>query len=193
MNTYEKEQLFTDKYGDYLMKQVANSFYNEPIIKRITDKNEQIEGIDYEFWKKPNGKRSKIEKADIKLDYYDNNNFCFELDQQYTGIGEKSWIEHDGDIWIIYFKIARKKCYIYKLQDLKDYRYTIRFADRKIFETNRKVDGKPGHFKNFRLDELPVHHIVDISLDTLKNDAYKNDSLLETKISWPDKDLYMEN
>lgn len=186
MNTYEAEQAVTDKYGDAIMCQVAASFYDKFKIERVFDKETQVSGVDYFLCKDAPG-RCIPQKVDIKYDYYANHNFAFELDQQYNGIGEQSWIEHDDDIWIVYFKIYLRKAYVFRTKDLKDFRNTNLFKLRTVFETNRKVNGKPGHYKNFRLDELPIHHVVDISLMV---NPFENDHLLDTKKSWKDEELY---
>ena len=46
MNTYEKEQAFTDRYGDSLMRQIAASFGCTGF-SRVTDKETQVQGVDY--------------------------------------------------------------------------------------------------------------------------------------------------
>ena len=190
MNTYEMEQAFTNVYGDSLMRQVAASFGCDNI-ERVTDKETQVKGVDYYIWKKSTTGRSIKNPVDIKIDYYDNENFAFELDQQYTGVGEKSWIEHDGNILIAYFKVAKKQVWIYKLSDLQDFMNSNLFNKRTTFETNRVVNGKKGHFKNFRYTELPLHHVVDVSL--FYNPFTDDKTLLQTKSSLLDAVLYKDN
>ena len=190
MNTYEQEQAFTDRYGVSLMRQVAVSFGCDNI-ERVTDRETQIKGVDYYIWKKSTGIRSIKNPVDIKIDYYDNENFAFELDQQYEGVGEKSWIEHSGDIWIAYFKVSLKQVWIYKLSDLQNFMNSSLFKNRATFETNRTVNGKKGHFKNFRYNELPLHHVVDVSL--FYNPFTDDRTLLQTKSSLSDEVLYKEN
>lgn len=186
MNTYNAEQEFTDKYGDILMRCVANSFYDKFNIERVTDKETQVKGVDYFFWKQTDGRVIK-QKADIKIDYYVNDNFALELTQQYTGVGEQSWLWHDGDIYIVYFKVCKRRAYIYKLSDLQEFTKTDLFKNRKSMKTIRTVNGKAGLFKNFRLDELPLHHTVNIDL---MYNPFESDPLLETKRSLPDSYLY---
>lgn len=190
MNTYEQEQAFTNVYGDALMRQVAASFGCDNI-ERVTDKETQVKGVDYYFWKKSTTMRSVKNPVDIKIDYYDNENFVFELDQQYTGVGEKSWIEHDGNIWIAYFKVSKKQVWIYKLSDLQDFMNSGLFKNRVAFETNRTVKGKKGHFKNFRYTELPLHHVVDVSF--FYNPFTDDKALLQTKSGLLDSVLYRDN
>ncbi len=185
-NTYDLEKTFTDRYGDILMRQVAASFYDTYDIERVIDKETQVKGVDYYFWKDAPGRFIK-QKADIKIDFYENNNFALELSQQYQGIGEQSWLWHDGDIYIVYFKVFKRRAYIYKLSDLQEFTKTDLFKNRKEMKTIRTVNGKPGIFKNFRLDELPLHHIVDISLMV---NPFETDDLLKTKRSLPDSYLY---
>lgn len=189
MNTYDVEQQFTDKYGTMLMNQVAQSFYDKFVIERVVDKETQISGVDYFFWKQTEGRCIK-QKADIKIDFYENDNFAFELTQQYQGIGEQSWLWHDGEIWIVYFKLCKRRAYIYKLSDLQEFTKTNLFKNRKSMKTIRTVNGKPGTFKNFKLDELPLHHTVDISLMI---NPFETDKILETKKSLPDEALYTNN
>lgn len=189
MNTYDKEKAFTDVYGDSLMRQVAASFGCDNV-ERVEDRDTQIKGVDYYIWKASSGRSIKM-PVDIKIDYYRNENFAFELDQQYAGVGEKSWIEHDGDIWIAYFKVAKRQVWVYKLSDLQTFMNKPLFLSRATFETNRTVNGKAGHFKNFRYDELPLHHIVDVSM--FYNPFTDDKTLLETKSSVSESELYKWN
>lgn len=186
MNTYEREQAFTDRYGEALMRQIAYSFGCTKY-QRVTDKETQVQGVDYFMWK-DGCIRTIKQKVDLKIDYYENMNAVIELDQQYTGVGEKSWIEHDGDIWVAYFKVAQRCVYIYKTSDLQKFMETETFKKRKTFETNRKVNGKAGHFKNFLLDELPIHHVVNIEM--FYNPFEYDKELLNTKVSLLDGVLY---
>ena len=186
MTEYDKEQAFTDRYGDALMRTVAASFGCNNI-ERVTDRDTQIRGVDYYMWR--SAPRSIKQEVDIKIDHYANNNFVFECTQQYNGIGEASWAEHNDDIWIAYFKIALKKVYIFRLGDLKAFRNSDVFAERKLFETNIRINGKPATFKNFRLEELPIHHVVDVEL--FYNPFTDDRSLLEVKESLSDIQLYM--
>lgn len=185
-NTYNIEQAFTDKYGDSFISQVAASFYPNFGIERVVDRETQISGVDYYFWKKAEGRQIK-HKVDLKLDFYENDNFALETEQQYTGKGAESWLWHDGNIWICYFKVAQRKCYVYKLSDLQEFTNTDVYKNRKEMKTIRTVNGKAGTFKNFRLDELPIHHIVDISLFV---NPFDTDEILKTKRSLPDSYLY---
>jgi hypothetical protein len=189
MNTYEQEQALTDKYGTLIMNQIASSFYDKFKIERVTDKETQVKGVDYFFWKDTNERVIK-QKIDLKFDYYENENFAFETHQQYTGIGEQSWIHHDGDIWVAYFKIYQRKVYLIKTADLQDFMNTDLYKNRKVFETNRKVNGKAGGFKNFRFEELPVDRIIKVDLAV---NPFETDDLLRTKSSLFDAVLYRNN
>lgn len=186
MNTYDNEQLFTDKYGDILMRQVAASFFDKFGIERVTDKDTQVSGVDYFFWKKTDGRTIK-QKVDIKLDFYENDSFVYELYQQYDGIGKESWINHNPDTWIVYFKICKRKAYLIKIRDLIEFSKTKLFEKRKTFNTIRKVNGNAGGFKMFRFSELPIDRIVNISLTV---NPFESDSVLETKKSLPDYKIY---
>lgn len=186
MDTYSQEQALTDKYGTTLMNQIAATFYDKFKIERVTDKETQIKGIDYYFWKDTDERVIK-QKVDIKFDFYANNNFACETWQQYSGVGEQSWIHHDGDIYIAYFKIYQRKVYLIKTSALQEFMNTDLYKNRKIFETNRKVNGKAGGFKNFRFEELPVDRIIPISLMA---NPFENDKLLTTKNSLLDAVLY---
>lgn len=187
MNTYENEQAFTDRYGNSLVGMIARSFGCQHF-ERVTDRETQIQGVDYWIWKDQTpGRRCIKTPIDLKIDYYENENFAFELDQQYSGVGEKSWIEHNGNIYVAYVKIALRQVWIYKTEDLQKFMNTDCFKCRKVFETNRTVNGKAGHFKNFRLDELPVHHTIDVSFFY---NPFEADNLLKTKPSMSDSKLY---
>jgi hypothetical protein len=187
MNTYEREQALTDKYGDMIMNQIASSFYDKSNIERVTDKETQVKGVDYYFWKQTANERVIKQKVDLKFDYWENSNFVFETHQQYTGIGEQSWIYHDRDIWVAYFKIYQRKVYLIKTADLQDFMNTDVYKNRKVFETERKVNGKSGGFKNFKFEELPVDRIIKIDLAV---NPFETDNLLETKSSLLDAVLY---
>lgn len=186
MNTYEQEQALTDKYGTLIMSQIASSFYDKFKIERVADKETQVQGVDYFFWKDTNERAIK-QKVDLKFDFYENSNFAFETHQQYTGIGEESWVQHDGDIWVAYFKIYQRKVYLIKTSELQKFMNTDLYKNRKIFETNRKVNGKAGGFKNFRFEELPIDHIIKVNLSV---NPFETDDLLKTKSSLFDAVLY---
>ena len=189
MNTYEHESALTDKYGTVIMNQIASTFYDKFNIERVTDKETQVKGVDYFFWKDTEGRAIK-HKVDLKFDFYENNNMAFEEYQQYSGVGEQSWVHHDSDIWVAYFKIAQRKVYLMKTSDLQEFMNTETYKNRKMFETNRKVNGKAGGFKNFRFDELPVDRIIKIELMI---NPFESDALLKTKSSLLDAVLYKDN
>lgn len=190
MDTYSQEQALTDKYGTTIMTQVATTFYDKFYIERVLDKETQIKGIDYFFWKDAANERVIRQKVDIKFDFYENSNMVFEEWQQYSGVGEQSWIHHDGDIWICYFKIYQRKVYLIKTSALQEFMNTDLYKNRKIFETNRKVNGRAGGFKNFRFEELPVDRIIKIDLMV---NPFESDDLLTTKSSLLDSVLYRDN
>lgn len=186
MNTYEREQALTDKYGDVVMSQIAATFWDYFKIERVTDRETQIKGVDYYIWKDTTGRCIKV-PVDIKYDFYANNNFALETHQQYEGIGEQSWVHHNGDIWVAYFKLFQRKVYLIKTSALQEFMNTDTYKKRKMFETNRKVNGRAGGFKNFRFDELPVDRIIKIDLMI---NPFETDSLLEVKSSLMDAVLY---
>lgn len=186
MNTYEQEQALTDKYGTIIMNQIAASFWDNFKIERVTDKETQVKGVDYWMWKNTDGRCIKV-PVDIKFDFYENSNFAMETHQQYSGIGEQSWVHHSGDIYVAYFKIFQRKVYLIKTSDLQDFMNTDLYKNRKVFETNRKVNGKAGGFKNFLFSELPIDRIIPISLMT---NPFETDDLLKTKSSLFDAILY---
>lgn len=185
-NTYETEQQFTDKYGTLLMNQVAQSFYDKFAIERVVDRETQIAGVDYYFWKQAEGRCIK-QKCDIKIDFYENDSFVLELYQQYQGVGRESWINHSPDIWIVYLKVYKRKAYLIKISDLLEFSKTELFKKRKAFDTVRKVDGNAGSFKMFHFSELPIDRIVNIDLSY---NPFEQDPLLETKQSLPDYKIY---
>lgn len=189
MNTYEHESALTDKYGTVIMNNIASTFYDKFKIERVTDKETQVKGVDYFFWKDTEGRAIK-HKVDLKFDFYENNNMAFEIYQQYSGVGEQSWVHHDGDIFVAYFKIAQRKVYLMKTSELQEFMETETYKKRKMFETNRKVNGKAGGFKNFMFSELPVDRIIKIDLMV---NPFESDKLLETKSSLMDAVLYKYN
>lgn len=190
MNEYQKEQLLTDRYGDTIMHQIAATYFDKHNIERVTDRETQIKGIDYYFSKKTTGRAIK-QMVDLKYDTYENENFVFELDTQYIadGIHDASWVNHNGDILIAYFKIYQRKVYIIKLSELQEFMKTELFTKRKVFETNFRINGKPAHFKNFKFEELPVDRIIPISL---MQNPFEMDNLLDTKSSTLQGLLYQE-
>lgn len=185
-NTYQQEQALTDKYGTTIMNQIAATFWDKFCIERVTDKETQVKGIDYYIWKDTSGRAIKI-PVDIKFDFYENSNFALETHQQYEGIGAQSWVHHSGDIWVAYFKIYQRKVYLIKTSELQDFMNTDLYKNRKEFETNRKVNGKSGGFKNFRFEELPVDRIIKVDLAV---NPFETDDLLKTKSSLFDAVLY---
>lgn len=190
MNTYTIEQMITDKYGDKIIGAIARSYFDKYATERVTDRETQIAGIDYFFWRtdaRENNTRAVKYKIDLKLDFYENNNFALELYQQYSGIGEQSWVHHDPDIIIGYYKVYLRKCFLIKLADLQEFMKTDTFKKRRTFYTNRQINGKAGGFKNFSMDELPVMKVIDIQLT---NGPFDIDSLLETRPSLPASVLY---
>lgn len=189
MNTYEQEQALTDKYGTVLMNQIAATFFDKFHIERVTDKETQVQGVDYFFWKDTEVRAIK-HKVDLKFDFYENNNMVIEEYQQYQGVGEQSWVHHDSDIWVAYFKIAQRKVYLIKTSALQEFMETETYKKRKMFETNRKINGKAGGFKNFRFDELPVDRIIKVELMI---NPFESDALLKTKSSLLDAVLYKDN
>lgn len=188
MNTYEAEQALTDKYGDVVVSQIAATFWDGFKVERVTDRETQIKGVDYYMWKDVAGRSIKV-PVDIKFDYYENRNIVLEEYQQYEGKGEESWIHHSGDIYVAYFKISQRKVYLMKTSDLQKFIETETYKKRKLFNTNRTVNGKKGGFRNFRPDELPVDRIIPISLMI---NPFENDKLLETKSSLIDAVLYRD-
>lgn len=189
MNTYEHESALTDKYGTVIMNNIAATFYDKFKIERVTDKETQVKGVDYFFWKDTEGRAIK-HKVDLKFDFYENNNMAFEEYQQYSGVGRESWVHHDGDTLVAYFKIAQRKVYLMKTSALQEFMETEIYKKRKLFETNRKVNGVAGGFKNFRFDELPVDRIIKIELMI---NPFESDVLLKTKSSLLDAVLYKDN
>ena len=187
MNTYEQEQALSDRYGIIIMNQIAATFYDKFCIKRVTDRETQLKGVDYFFFKKTANEQVTKQKVDLKFDYYENENFVFETHQQYTGIGEQSWVYHDRDILVAYFKIYQRKVYLMKTSDLQDFMNTDTYKNRKVFETTRKVNGKSGGFKNFKFEEIPVDRIIKIDLAV---NSFETDNLLKTKPSFSDEVLY---
>lgn len=188
MNTYEQEQALTDKYGDVVVSQIAATFWDNFKIERVTDRETQIKGVDYYMWKNTTGRSIKI-PIDIKFDFYENHNIVLEEYQQYTGVGEESWLHHSGDIYVAYFKIYQRKVYLIKTSDLQKFMETDAYKKRKMFNTNRTVNGKAGAFRNFLPEELPVNRIIPISLMI---NPFENDQLLSTKSSLLDSVLYRD-
>lgn len=186
MNTYEQESYITDKYGTVIMNHIAATFYDKFKIERVTDKDTQVKGVDYFFWKDTEGRAIK-HKVDLKFDFYENDSLVYELYQQYSGVGRESWVHHDPDILVAYFKICKRKAYLIQLKDLIKFSETELFKKRKTFNTVRKVNGNTGGFKMFRFSELPIDRIVNISLMA---DPFNTDYLLTTKKSLPDYKIY---
>lgn len=188
-NTYLKEQELTDRFGDMIFSLLRN-YFNYTDYERVTDKERQVAGIDFILERKspdnPNARVLKKE-CDLKFDFYDNENFVYELTQQYSGIGEKSWVEHNDNIWIAYYKLSQHKIYMIQLKTLKEWAESSEvFKNRLENVTNRKVDGKAGTFKNFRLSEIPWEYEIPANHLAL----YIKEPLKE---SWPDSELYKDN
>src|SRR5574344_2652871 len=131
-NEYLTEQELTDRYGDMIMKKVATSVY-----KRCCSKDEQIKGADYLFPR----------RADIKFDYYKNDNIVIEDYNSQWKEHSESWLWHgdDSDI-VVYVKMSKSVAIIFTKEELREFTKTETYKKR----IGIKAKNSQTTFKNFR-------------------------------------------
>ena len=117
---------------------------------------------------------------DFKIDCYDNKNNIVIEENQVSGT---NWIDElDDNSFIAYVKINKKAAFCWSVEQLKEFRKTATYKNRKSFTAWSNTA-----FKNFRLSEMPDYFILKFDttplLKYLKNDKYGEEKYIDIKQS----------
>lgn len=112
---------------------------------------------------------------DFKIDCYDNNNIVMEINQ----VSGTNWLDElDDNSFIAYVKLNKKAAFCWSIEQLKEFRKTSTYKNRKSFTAWSDTT-----FKNFRLSEMPDYFILKFDttplLKYLKNDKYGEDKYID--------------
>lgn len=116
---------------------------------------------------------------DFKIDCYDNNNIVMEINQ----VSGTNWLDElDDNSFIAYVKLNKKAAFCWSIEQLKEFRKTSTYKNRKSFTAWSDTT-----FKNFRLSEMPDYFILKFDttplLKYLKNDVYGDEKYIDIKQS----------
>ena len=151
-----------------------NSFANNIKIKEVFNNL-----LDNKVWIKYNGKQAQQKigdffytvigkNFDFKIDCYNNNNIVIEQNQ----ISGTNWIDElDNNSFIAYVKINTGIAFCWSVEQLKEFRKTSTYINRKSFKAWSNTT-----FKNFKPVEMPVCFMLKFDtsslLGFLKEDKY---------------------
>ena len=141
--------------------------------------------LDNKVWIKYNGKQAQqkigdffctvIGKSfDFKIDCYNNGNIVIEQNQ----VSGTNWIDElDDNSFIAYVKINIGIAFCWSVKQLKEFRKTSTYKNRKSFTAWSNTT-----FKNFRLSEMPVYFMLKFDtfslLGFLKEDKYGDEKYI---------------
>lgn len=144
--------------------------------------------LDSKVWIKHSGKQAQqkigdffytvlCKNIDFKIDCYDNNNIVIEQNQ----ISGTNWLDElDDNSFIAYVKLNKKAAFCWSVKQLKEFRNTSTYKNRKTFTAWSETT-----FKNFRLSEMPDYFILKFDttplLGYLKNDKYGEEKYIDIK------------
>ena len=159
-----------------------NSFENNIKVKEVFNNL-----LDNKVWIKRNGKQEQqkigdffytvIGKSfDFKIDCYDNKNNIVIEENQVSGT---NWIDElDDNSFIAYVKINIGVAFCWSVKQLKEFRKTAIYKNRKSFTAWSNTT-----FKNFRLSEMPDCFMLNFDttplLKYLKNDVYGDEKYID--------------
>lgn len=142
--------------------------------------------LDNKVWIKHSGKQAQQKigdffytvigkNFDFKIDCYDNNNIVMEINQ----VSGTNWLDElDDNSFIAYVKLNKKAAFCWSIEQLKEFRKTSTYKNRKSFTAWSNTT-----FKNFRLSEMPDCFILKFNttplLKYLKNDVYGEDKYID--------------
>lgn len=114
---------------------------------------------------------------DFKIDCYDNDNIVLEENQ----VSNTNWIDElDDNSFIAYVKINIGVAFCWSIKQLKEFRKTSTYKNRKRF-----IAWSNTTFKNFRLSEMPDCFMLNFDttplLKYLKNDKYGDEKYIDIK------------
>ena len=143
--------------------------------------------LDKKVWIKHDGKQAQqkigdffytvIGKSfDFKIDCYNNKNNIVIEENQVSGT---NWIDElDDNSFIAYVKINIGVAFCWSAKQLKEFKKTSTYKNRKSFTAWSKTT-----FKNFRLSEMPDYFMLKFDtsslLGFLKEDKYGNEKYID--------------
>lgn len=140
--------------------------------------------LDPNVWIKHEGRQAQLKvgdfyyatlgkNIDFKIDCYNNRNNIVLEENQLSGT---NWIDElDDDTFIAYVKINNGGCFCWSVKQLKEFRKTAKYRNRKSFKAWSGTT-----FKNFRLAEMPQCMILMFDTSSLKG-YLKEDKYGDTK------------
>ena len=113
---------------------------------------------------------------DFKIDCYNNKNNIVIEENQVSGT---NWIDElYNNSFIAYVKLNKKAAFCWSVEQLKEFRKTSTYKNRKSFKAWSNTT-----FKNFRLSEMPDYFILKFDtsslLGFLKEDKYGDDKYID--------------
>ena len=158
-----------------------NSFENNIKVKEVFNNL-----LDNKVWIKYNVKQAQQKigdfyytvigkNFDFKIDCYNNGNIVIEENQ----VSGTNWIDElDNNSFIAYVKINIGSAFCWSVEQLKEFRKTATYKNRKSFTAWSNTT-----FKNFRLSEMPDYFILKFDttplLGFLKEDKYGEDKYID--------------
>ena len=143
--------------------------------------------LDKKVWIKHDGKQAQQKigdffytvigkNFDFKIDCYDNKNNIVIEENQVSGT---NWIDElDDNSFIAYIKINTGAAFCWSVKQLKEFRKTSIYKNRKSFTAWSNTT-----FKNFRLSEMPDCFILKFDTSSLscylKEDKYGQDKYID--------------
>ena len=115
---------------------------------------------------------------DFKIDCYNNNNNIVIEENQISGT---NWLDElDPNSFIAYVKINKKAAFCWSIKQLKEFRNTSTYKNRKSFTAWSNTT-----FKSFRLSEMPDYFILKFDTSSLqcflKQDKYGEEKYINIK------------
>ena len=115
---------------------------------------------------------------DFKIDCYNNNNNIVIEENQISGT---NWLDElDPNSFIAYVKINKKAAFCWSVKQLKEFRNTSTYKNRKSFTAWSNTT-----FKSFRLSEMPDYFILKFDTSSLqcflKQDKYGDEKYIDIK------------
>lgn len=115
---------------------------------------------------------------DFKIDCYNNMNNIVLEEKQLSGT---NWIDElDENSIIAYVKVNTGYCFCWSVKQLKDFRNTLVYKNRKSFKAWSETT-----FKNFKLEEMPecfMYYFNTTSLEGyLRDDKYGEEKYINER------------
>ena len=142
--------------------------------------------LDSKVWIKHSGKQAQQKigdffytvlgkNFDFKIDCYNNNNIVIEQNQ----ISGTNWLDElDNNSFIAYIKINKKAAFCWSIEQLKEFRNTATYKNRKTFTAWSNTT-----FKNFKPIEMPGYFFMRFDTSSLqcflKQDKYGKDKYID--------------